>query len=178
MGCRLREARDPTRPLVQPLLRSADERWPPFILLGVGCALARLGTALPGLPLERDGYGFQLGLQHGPPRAAERQGDVHVARGRGRALWFVTGGDAHACARAIAACPADSAALWRGVGTACTFAGDPRGHAPLLPELCGEHVAELRAGAATALALWAALGDVPPRARIASADLDLVNEGA
>ena len=76
-------------------------------------------------------------------------------------MWFATGGDARACARAITNATY-AGGLWRGVGTACAFAGDPRNQAAHLPGLALEFADDVRAGAEGALTLWRSLGDDPP----------------
>ena len=157
MAWRLRDARDVGPSRVEALLRTAGPEWHPFVRLGVGCALARLGLAAPEDPTVQDGYGFQLGLDSGVSGSRTRSLKPHFERGRGRALWFVTGGDARACARAIEG-PGHRGELWRGIGTACTFAGDPLGEAGLLPPLAGVYATDLRRGSEVAMRLWASLG--------------------
>ena len=170
MAWRLRDARDVGPSRVEALLRTAGPEWHPFVRLGVGCALARLGLAAPEDPTVQDGYGFQLGLDSGVSGSRTRSLKPHFERGRGRALWFVTGGDARACARAIEG-PGHRGELWRGIGTACTFAGDPLGEAGLLPPLAGVYATDLRRGSEVAMRLWASLGDPPARVLRAAASL-------
>jgi len=163
MAWRLREGAE-VRPLSSELLDRTPMSLRPFVLIGIGCGVARLGLDPPEDPTALDGYGFHQGLTSGlsggetTPGAAKR-----VDRGRGRALWFVTGGDARAVRGAVeGARNADE--LWRGIGTACTFAGDPRGHAPLLLRLAERFAPQVAAGSADALELWRSLGDPPARA--------------
>jgi len=142
------------------LVTSAEIRWRPFLALGMGCAQARLGRPIPDEAAAQDGYGFLHGLLDRSWRPGGEGTSRRVERGRGRALWFTTEGDAEACRRLIGdgACVSDR---WRGVAIACAFAGDPRGHASLLPRAAGDRdvVAE---GAREALRLWRSLG-TPPR---------------
>lgn len=146
------------------LFAGSAAEWRTFLLLGVGCAHARLGRAAPTDPIALDGYGFQRGLREGISGIGSAGTSPLAERGRGRALWFVTGGDGPACAAAIQrAETAPAGELWRGVGTACAFAGDPRGHAERLPALAGDSTEELRAGVGQAIELWRALGDGLPR---------------
>ena len=161
------------------LRRAAAAPWQPFLSLGVGCALSKLGRPNPTDVLECDGYGFQTGLLRGPwwkPSAVLDGREcpsrrAAIARGYGRALWFLTGGDAAVCARLVEGSP-DAEHLWRGVGTACTFAGDPRDHAQILAAKAGGHLAGLRAGAQRALELWMSLGAPPAHAVRVAAMLD------
>lgn len=143
------------------LLERSGTTWRPLILLGAGCAWARLELGLPMDPTMLDGYGFYLGLRSGVSGLGQTTQSRDAERGRGRALWFVTGGDGLACASAIARTTDLAGELWRGIGTACAFAGDPLGHAARLPELAGRHEADLRLGADRAAALWRSLGEVP-----------------
>ena len=161
MAWRLRDEQDDGPPRSDALAEAAACEWHPFLDLGVGCALARLGREPPTGPTILDGYGFQLGLRVGVSGLRTTTADPYSERGRGRALWFTTDGEASACAGAIANAKYASG-LWRGVGTACAFAGDPRNQAAHLPGLALEFADDVRAGAESALTLWRSLGDDPP----------------
>jgi len=145
------------------LVELSDPAWRPLLLLGVGCAWARLGRGLPTDPTVLDGYGFQVGLRSGVSGLDRSTASPDAERGRGRALWFVTGGDGPACAAAIRRATGHAQELWQGVGTACAFAGDPRGHAARLPELAGPSAPGLLSGVERAAQLWRSLGEVPSR---------------
>jgi hypothetical protein len=173
MAWRLRDAKERHPSFGEALLQAGCPRWRTFIHLGAGCALARLGLPPPSDPVALDGFGFQRGLTAGVSGLGVTSPEDRSARGRGRALWFVTGGAAEACQGALEAV-VNPGELWRGVGTACTFAGDPRGHAILLSSLAGLHAEELRQGANEALALWRSLGDPPSRALRAAVSLGSV----
>jgi len=164
MAQEIRDAQDGGNRMGDLLARSGPE-WRTFLLLGVGCAQARLGRAAPTDPIALDGYGFQLGLREGISGIGTARTSPLAERGRGRALWFVTGGDGAACAAAIQRAEAAVAGeLWRGVGTACAFAGDPRAHAEVLPSLAGEFSEQLRFGVGRGIELWHGLGGaLPPR---------------
>ena len=162
MGCRVLDARD-SGDRTRALREGADSKWLHLIGLGVGCALARLGADPPRDPVELDGFGFQLGLESGTSGSGRSLGSAHAERGRGRALWFVTGGRPDGCRAVIDDAPM-AGALWRGIGTACAFAGDPLGAADRLLGEAGRFEEEVRRGVADAVALWTALeGDVPGR---------------
>ncbi|NIX25590.1 MAG: DUF1702 family protein, partial [Actinobacteria bacterium] len=153
-------------------LRTAcDPRWHPFLALGVGCALAKLRHELPEGPAVRDGYGFQLGLMERGWHPRGRPTTPEVERGRGRGLWFVAAGNADLCARLIGDAPHEDA-RWRGVGTACAFAGDPLGHAHRLPDLAGPWRPCIVDGARDALRMWRSLGPPPRRVLDTLAALD------
>ncbi|HSH75321.1 MAG TPA: DUF1702 family protein, partial [Longimicrobiales bacterium] len=136
------------------LIERSDPVWHTFLKLGIGCAWARLGREAPTDPLVLDGYGFQLGLRDGVWGIEGRSMDPPAERGRGRALWFVTGGDGSACAAAISRAAGHRGELWRGVGTACAFAGDPRGHAARLSGLANGLARHVRRGVEQGLQLW------------------------
>lgn len=140
--------------------------WHIFLKLGIGCALARLGAPLPDDAAELDGYGFQLGLFGGGRAYPAQDRGARYARGLGRATWFSTGGDGPASA-AVLSRSDEPAERWRGVGTACAFAGDPKGHARALIKLAGPHALEVRTGATEALRIWSSLTVVAP-ARVVS----------
>ena len=161
MAWRLRDEQDDGPRRSDALMTAAACEWHPFLDLGVGCALARIGQEPPTEPTILDGYGFQLGLLVGVSGFRTPAADPHSERGRGRALWFTTGGEARACAGAIANATHPDG-LWRGVGTACAFAGDPRNQAAHLPGLALEFADDVRAGAESALTLWRSLGGDPP----------------
>jgi hypothetical protein len=164
MACEMRDARD-GRARARDLAARVGLEWRTFLLLGVGCARARLGWPAPEDPIALDGFGFQVGLRDGVSGVTTLALDPLAERGRGRALWFVTGGDGPACAAAIARAAGDAGALWRGVGTACAFAGDPRAQAARLPGLAVDLSEELRLGVRQGIELWLALGcGVPARA--------------
>ncbi|MDX1493988.1 MAG: DUF1702 family protein, partial [Longimicrobiales bacterium] len=135
------------------LVESAGEAWTPFVDLGHGCGLARIGSTPSGGDLVLDGYGFQLGLAAGISGMGRESPTPRSERGRGRALWFITGGEAGACAAAFGRASHPSE-LWRGLGTACAFAGDPLDNASRLPELAGVYGGDLRAGIQDAADLW------------------------
>lgn len=171
------------------LLDATRTAWHPFVHLGVGCALARRGVPPPEDPTVLDGYGFQLTLAGGVSGLANRRLPPRSERGRGRALWFVNGGSARACARTIGRSYGEAAdldrranrvgELWRGVGTACAFAGDPRGEATRLAGLAGPSRLEVRRGVDDALRLWRSLcGDPPARVRRVAEDVDGIPESA
>lgn len=160
MAWRLRDERQPRR-RVESLFESASPIWHPFLGLGVGCALAKLGQRLPDEPAELDGYGFYTSLFGGVSGVPAELTVPRVERGRGRAFWFRTGGDAAACARLTLSGPYREE-RWRGVATACAFAGDPRGQAGRLPALAGAFACHLGAGAEEALRLWRSIGGNPP----------------
>jgi hypothetical protein len=164
MGFRIQDGDSPEAERSAAFVAAASPRWHPLIRLGVGCGVARLGLGPPALPLELDGFGFMTGVLGLGRRPVLEPISPHSARGRGRALWFTSGGDARACARAVRRAATGKPELWRGVATACTFAGDPKGEAAMLLELSGDHAAHVAAGAAAALALWTSLGDRPPHA--------------
>ena len=160
MGCRLLDQRDGGR-RTERFSSDADEKWGPLVRLGVGCALARLKIDPGDDPLTLDGYGFQVGLITGIAAPGEPTRSPHSERGRGRALWFVTGGRADACAQAIHGVPSADA-LWQGVGTACAFAGDPLSWASGLLEVAHGFENEVKRGVYEAVELWCALEGVPP----------------
>lgn len=160
MALRLRTDGDPDRSTVESFLESSAREWRPFILIGIGCGLAKLRRPAGDDPFIRNGFGFQQGLAEGVFAREGRDETPDSARGRGRALWFLTGGDSEACARNIRGLRIEPD-LWRGVSTACTFAGDPRDHAPLLLSLAGSFAGEVEAGASDALQLWRAIGTPP-----------------
>jgi len=160
MAWRLRDERRPAG-RVDALVAASSPVWQPFLGLGVGCALARLGRDLPDEPAMLDGYGFYTCLFRGLSRATAQRTLPRVERGRGRALWFRTGGDAAACALMIASGPYVEE-RWRGVATACAFAGDPKGQACLLPAVAAVFARHLSDGAEEALRLWRSFGGAPP----------------
>ena len=137
--------------------------WTPFVRLGAGCAAARLAEPPPEDPMAQDGFGFQSILTAGVSGHRLESGSTPLSRGQGRALWFVLDGDAPACVRRLADVP-NPEGLWRGLGTACTFAGDPRDHAERLAEMSERHHDDLTLGARDALALWDSVGGTPDRA--------------
>lgn len=144
---------------VERLSSAAPSSWAPFIALGRGCALARVGAEAPDDPWVLDGYGFHTALFG--PAPVRRAGGVgpRYYRGVGRALWFRTDGDARASvALAARVGGGDDGGqvdeLWTGLATACTFAGDPRGHAGALCALGAARSVALRVGAEEALRLW------------------------
>lgn len=160
MGCRLLDQRDGGG-RAERLASTVDAKWQPLLRLGVGCALARLGVDPPDDAPTLDGYGFQIGLMTGTGARGAATGSPHAECGRGRALWFVTGGRADACAQAIRGAPSADA-LWRGVGTACAFAGDPLSWAGRLLEIAHGFEHEVVRGVCDAVELWRALEGVPP----------------
>ncbi len=160
MAWRLRDERRPAG-RVDALFSASSPVWHPFLGLGVGCALARLRRNLPDEPAMLDGYGFYVCLFGGVSRATAEPTLPRVERGRGRALWFRSGGDATACAVMIARGPYVEE-RWRGVATACAFAGDPKGQARLLPVVAAAFSSHLLDGAEEALRLWRSLGEEPP----------------
>ena len=162
MAWTLRGARESAPPQLDSLVRVMDACWHPFLRLGVGCALAKLSHPVPDAPDVQDGYGFQHGLTAiaWPPPAGPTP--ERLDRGWGRGIWFRTGGDADACARLIGDGPA-SEERWRGIATACAFAGDPEGHAARLRSLSGGRGDPLRSGARDALRTWRSLGTPPAR---------------
>lgn len=172
MGWTLLEERTgDTADRIGALVAATREPWHPFVKLGVGCAFAKLGRRLPEDSVTRDGYGFQLGLVDKGWSRRDRITCPRAERGRGRALWFVTGGSVEACLALIGRGPhADE--RWRGVATACTFAGDPRREAAILARAACGREAVVAAGAREALRLWRALGGPPDRAVDAAAALD------
>ncbi|MGH7613586.1 MAG: DUF1702 family protein [Gemmatimonadales bacterium] len=170
LAWRLRDERQP-RGRVDSLFASASPVWHPFLGLGVGCALAKLGRCLPDDPAMLDGYGFYAGLFGGVSHITAERTVPRVERGRGRAFWFQTGGDAAACARLTAQGPYVEE-RWRGVATACAFAGDPKGQASWLPAMAAAFSSDLQDGAKEALRLWRSFGGEPPeRVRVAVAAL-------
>lgn len=144
------------------LTAAADARWQPFLALGMGCGFAKLGCGVPEEPFAQDGYGFLQGLVRRVWGLREQDTTAHIERGRGRALWFRTEGDADACAGHIGS-GSFVGERWRGVATACVFAGDPNWHAARLSAAGGLEAA-LAAGADEALRLWQTLDGAPPRA--------------
>jgi hypothetical protein len=160
MAWRLRDERGPAG-RVEALLAASSSVWHPFVGLGVGCALAKLGRDLPDEPAMLDGYGFQACLFGGLSRTTAERTLPRVERGRGRALWFRTGGDAAACAVMIAGGPYVEE-RWRGVATACAFAGDPRAQARMLPAVAAAFASHLLDGAEEALRLWRSFAEEPP----------------
>ncbi len=145
------------------LLGLVDPAWDPLVRLGIGCALARLGTDLPADPMTADGFGFQVGLKSGTVVSDAGLGSAEADRGRGRALWFAAQGRLDVCVGRISG-RASAGALWRGVATACAFAGDPYGEAERLLGAGGGFEEEIRAGVRHAAALWTALeGEAPAR---------------
>lgn len=160
MGCRLLDRRDGGQ-RTERFVSTAEGKWEPLIRLGIGCALARLRLDPPDDPRTLDGYGFQVGLMKGTSASSEPTRSPHSECGRGRALWFVTGGRADACARAIHGA-ASSDSLWRGVGTACAFAGDPLSWVSRLLEVAQGFENEVSRGVHDAVELWCALEGVPP----------------
>lgn len=170
MGCRMLDVRDGRRSCAE-LNEETEARWAPFLKLGVGCAAARLDHRPPLDPMELDGYGFQRGLLDGISHAPSSQIPSRAERGRGRALWFLTGGRAHACAGA-AGRSIDPMEFWRGVGTACAFAGDPMDQASRLEGLAGAFRGSLAAGVADGVRLWETLqAEAPPRVLRVAASL-------
>ena len=170
MALRLRTDGDPDRSSVESFLEISAKEWRPFILIGIGCGLAKLRSPAGDDPFIRNGFGFQLGLAEGVSARAGSEETPDSARGRGRALWFLTGGDGDASARSIRGSRYESD-LWRGVATACTFAGDPRNHALRLPTLARVFAGELEAGATDALRLWRAIGTPPQQTLDVAAQL-------
>jgi len=160
MECRLLDHRDGGGRL-DSLFAVAEGKWDPLLRLGVGCALARLGAELPRDAWTLDGFGFQMGLLGGISGSRRSSGGLHYQRGKGRALWFLTGGRAEACARRLRGSDAEGA-LWRGVGTACAFAGDPLGGAGDVVRLADGFEEEVRAGVRDAVSLWRSLEGAPP----------------
>ena len=160
MGCRLLDQRDGGL-RTEHFASAAGTKWEPLVRLGIGCALARLKIEPQDDPHTLDGYGFQVGLMTGIAAGGEPTRSPHSERGRGRALWFVTGGRADACARAIRGAPSADA-LWRGVGTACAFAGDPLSWADRLLEIARGFENEVTRGVHDAVGLWSVLEGVPP----------------
>ena len=164
LGCRIQDEREAAAS-TDALLREAPAIWRPFLALGVGCALARLHRPPPEDPVVLDGYGFQQGLLAGVSGLGSGCPQPRAERGRGRALWFLTGGRGQACA-AVARRSAHAGELWRGIGTACAFAGDPMDQAARLPGLAGGCVGSLSAGVADGVSMWQALEpQVPPWTR-------------
>ena len=161
MALRVRDERQPDSDRIAAMLDFVSPEWHPFLMLGVGCALARLGQPAPEHPVALDGYGFQLGLTAGASTTSLASGKPRMERGLGRAMWFNTGGDAVACV-ALLRRGHDPEERWRGVGTACAFAGDPKRHASELARLGTGFESDLRLGAAEALRLWRSLGVEPP----------------
>lgn len=160
MAWRLKDERQPGG-RVDALFAFAAPEWHPFLGLGVGCAVAKLGGRLPDEPAMLDGYGFYACLFGGVFRVTAECTVPRVERGRGRAFWFQTGGDAEACARLIAQGPYVEE-RWRGVATACAFAGDPKGQASRLPAVAAAFSSHLQDGAEEALRLWRSFGGEPP----------------
>ena len=161
MALRVRDQHQPDKDGVAEMLDFVSPEWHPFLMLGVGCALARLGQPAPEHPVALDGYGFQLGLTAGASTASLTSGRPRMERGLGRAMWFSTGGDAVACV-ALLRRGHHPEERWRGVGTACAFAGDPKRHAAELAKLGTGFESDLRLGAAEARRLWRSLGVEPP----------------
>lgn len=161
MALRVRDEREPEADRVAEMFDFVSREWHPFLMLGVGCALARIGRPAPDDPVALDGYGFQLGLITGASTPRVATTGPRMERGLGRAMWFTTGGDAVACA-ALLRRGLNLEERWRGVGTACAFAGDPKGHAPELARLGTGFESDLRLGAAEALRLWQSLRAEPP----------------
>lgn len=160
------------------LLIVVDDVWIPFVELGVGCSLARRSEPPPERAGSLDGYGFHVGLFAGGFAAAPRDVGERFFRGLGRATWFSTGGDAHRSVTVVSRLGAH-AELWRGLATACVFAGDPKGHAAALREVGSEWEASLRAGASEAMRIWCSLAPSPPaRVERAVADLAAFDEGS
>jgi hypothetical protein len=160
LALRLRDEREASS-TVEALSAVVPDPFRPFLMLGVGCALARLRLPPPEEPTTLDGYGFQVGLASGASTRDRTDAGPRFHRGVGRAMWFVTDGDARACGPLLRR-GRHQAERWRGAGTACAFAGDPRGQArELLREGSGFEAA-LRTGAADALRLWRSLGSVAP----------------
>jgi hypothetical protein len=158
LGCRLLDERDDGERTTS-FISSAEPKWGPLIRLGIGCALARLRIDPPDDDMILDGYGFQLGLAVGVARTTESA--FHAEIGRGRALWFVTGGRGHACARVIQGARS-AGALWRGVGTACAFAGDPLSWAGRLRDAAGGFEDDVTRGVRDGVELWCSLEGSPP----------------
>lgn len=161
MALRVQDERQPEADRVAEMFDFVSPEWHPFLMLGVGCALARIGRPAPDHPVALDGYGFQLGLTGGASTSRLATTGPRMERGLGRAMWFTTGGDAPACA-ALLRRGLHPEERWRGVGTACAFAGDPKGHAPELARLGRGFESDLRIGAGEALRLWRSLGVEPP----------------
>ncbi len=161
MAWRIRDDRDQTVRHLSTFFEATDTKWHPFLALGVGCALAKLGHPPPPDPVTLDGYGFQLGLLAGISGARIASAGPRIERGRGRALWFITGGEPAACAVTINN-GSQVEERWRGVATACVFAGDPKDAATELWSLAVGFQDLLRQGAQDALALWQSLTESPP----------------
>jgi hypothetical protein len=157
-----RSNRDPTtRSLVDTFRSVVPDPWDPFVDLGVGCGLARRAAPLPEHATILDGYGFCVTLFGIASMQPEGEGESPFHRGVGRAVWFRTGGHAQASA-ALVARLGGLDEHWRGLGTACVFAGDPRNHASLLRDLAEGSMASVRDGAAEALRRWDSLGSLVP----------------
>lgn len=131
MGAALLDALAPARS--SRLAALIDGPLPYFVALGAGMAAARLDhDALPA-PLAElgapgwDGFGFQRAiLEPHRLRGAVRLGhdDPCVRAGAGRALWFLTAGDADAIlARAARIDPDARRDVLRGAGVASAFSG-------------------------------------------------------
>lgn len=164
MGCRILDERHGGRS-TEELFQQTDPVWSPFLELGIGCALARLGHPPSQKPMVLDGYGFQRGLLDGVSGHGSGSLPPRAERGRGRAVWFLTGGRGRACV-GIAGRSAHPDELWRGIGTACSFAGDPLEQAARLRELAGPYAGSLEAGVAGGVSMWTALDiAIPARTR-------------
>lgn len=135
--------------------------WRLFPMLGVGCALVRMARPVPVEPVVLDGYGFQTGLTSGGLLTVPLSASPEFQRGMGRAAWFATGGDARTCTSLLRRA-GNSSEHWRGAGTACAFAGDPKGNAADLFRLGAGFETVLRSAAEEALVLWSSLGSQPP----------------
>jgi hypothetical protein len=143
-----------------------------MVHIGAGWAWARLRPLVPRLerrlagldPLlgwfALDGYGFHAGF-FAPERsitARRRPRSLRAALGSafdcglGRSLWFATGAEPAAAARAIERFAAERRAdLWSGCGLAAAYAGGVPAAALLgLRSLAGRHRAALAQGAAFA----------------------------
>ncbi len=160
MAWRLSDERRPGG-RVEALFAAAPPVRLPFLGLGVGCALSKLGRGLPDEPAMMDGYGFHACLFGGALGGRTEHTRPRVERGRGWALWFRTGGDAAACSQMIARGPYVGE-RWRGVATACAFAGDPREQASLLTTLAPAFASHLVEGVEEALRLWRSFEEAPP----------------
>lgn len=136
-----------------------------FVWLGAGCALARLGQGIAGLPREpgedvagvvADGFGFHVGyfeswrLGGTLPRPAVLPGlGREFDHGVGRSIWFVREGRAGDIVDAVARFdPARQADVWHGVGVAAAFTGG----------VGAEELDQLAAAGASALSAGARLG--------------------
>lgn len=166
MAWSIAESRSPATSRVAAMNAVWPSAWHPFIGIGTGCAAAKTGHDPPDEPTAMDGYGFQLCLNTGVSGfPGGRALPPFAQRGRGRALWFVTGGEARACGAAIQR-SAHAPDLWMGVGTACAFAGDPMHQAPILRKVSGGFAPHVVAGVRFGVDLWLSLGGpAPTRAR-------------